>query len=54
MIVSDDSQKSADGMRYSDYPAIMALDVIDDNLYYLQRPVTVGQLLGAAKALKQS
>ena len=54
LIVSDDSQKSADGMRYSDYPAIMALDVIDDNLYYLQRPVTVGQLLGAAKALKQS
>ena len=54
LIVSDDSQKSADGMRYSDYPAIMALDVIDDNLYYLQRPVTVGQLLAAAKALKQS
>ncbi len=54
LTVSDDSQKSADGMRYSDYPAIMALDVIDDNLYDLQRPVTVGQLLDAAKALKQS
>ncbi len=54
LTVSDDSRESADGMRYSDYPAIMALDVIDDNLYDLQRPVTVGQLLGAAKALKQS
>ena len=54
LTVSDDSKKSPDGMRYSDYPSIMALDIIDDGLYEAQTPVTVKQLLTTAAALQQA
>ena len=54
LTVSDDPKKSFDGMRYSDYPSVMALDIIDDGLYDMQPPVKVAQLLKAAGTLGQA
>lgn len=54
LTVSDDPKKSSDGMHYSAYPSVMALDIIDDSLYEMQPPVKVTQLLKAAGTLEQA
>ena len=53
-IMADDPTKSRDGMQYSDYRSVMALDIIDDTLYEEQRPMKVAWLLDMAATAEQA
>lgn len=43
--INTNGEESDNGMKFSDYGSIMALDLIDDELYDEQPPVTVDKLL---------
>ncbi|KAB8287114.1 PD-(D/E)XK nuclease superfamily [Bifidobacterium ramosum] len=46
---SDASEAGRDGLKYSDYRDVMALDLLDDRAWRMQSPVLLGQLVDAAK-----
>ncbi|RSX54673.1 PD-(D/E)XK nuclease family protein [Bifidobacterium samirii] len=48
-MTADGAEGKHDGMRFSDYPDVMALDLLDERVWYRQPPVSFEELLAAAE-----
>ena len=54
MVKTDGSEADDhDGMRFSDYPDVMALDLLDERAWNRQYPVSFNELLAEAKRLRR-
>ncbi|MBW3093453.1 PD-(D/E)XK nuclease family protein [Bifidobacterium sp. 82T10] len=49
LLKGDSTEVGRDGLKYSDYPDVMALDMLDESAWRMQRPVSLDGLLDAAR-----